>query len=782
LLREEVFSNGMIHRLANHHGASAALVVLLLVMQGCCWIITATTTTTTTTTFVATKVTSSNQLDLSYLHRTEASSMKEAIQEGLQRSLRDNDDILAIDLTASLIDKDLQEVLSALQPRRDLSGEDDHRSPTLVGMTARRNQWTSKEAAAILESICKENTDGDDVPSTTDNEEKHDVKDGNPPTDSEQRDDSETNDTAVSESSVDDNTITTILQQSPPSSSSPPLVPRRPAFIIHKLDLGWNNFGSSGGNSNMSLKTLHRAMQNLLRKHDCPQTLRFDVCGLGPPTCRSMAKGILARYHAEDETNTAATERQTESPPLSLHLACNEGIGDAGAAALAAAVRTVASRQHAKCQAESAGNHDESSGDNRNVPTSTTSGQDLTILETLDLSGCSITDVGAEALAIALERHPLCIKHLDLSNNHITDDGAASLARALLVKTKSGDKCGMLETLDLSHNKDIGDRGAAELAAAFQEGCIQKMILRSCHLHADGASSFGTALKNLAKKHASTDYTGIAPPLHLVIDLSGNPLGILRKKPKSGSKYSASALKSKATETTAAYMGFLGKTVKKGLRDLGLAESVDGFDTLESDDEEESRMGKNGEEEDESKNKCGAISLAEAFVQEEEDEEEDQEEMADSKVNGTQTLLHVKLGLRHCSFDTRAAEALAAVLQESRKKQRCMKLTLDMTMNYVLEDETIAALHGETGYEDQISDMADNYLEAVGAIREAHERALEAARIARARAREEAELEDAWGSPVDRHAGGDDDWDGDDYDEAAWDSDADYDVPDEDDW
>jgi hypothetical protein len=209
---------------------------------------------------------------------------------------------------------------------------------------------------------------------------------------------------------------------------------------------------------------------------------------------------------------------------------------------------------------------------------------------------------------------------------------------------------------------------------------------------------------------------------------------------------------------------------------------VDGFDTLESDDEEESRMGKNGEEEDESKNKCGAISLAEAFVQEEEDEEEDQEEMADSKVNGTQTLLHVKLGLRHCSFDTRAAEALAAVLQESRKKQLCMKLTLDMTMNYVLEDETIAALHGETGYEDQISDMADNYLEAVGAIREAHERALEAARIARARAREEAELEDAWGSPVDRHAGGDDDWDGDDYDEAAWDSDADYDVPDEDDW
>jgi hypothetical protein len=111
-----------------------------------------------------------------------------------------------------------------------------------------------------------------------------------------------------------------------------------------------------------------------------------------------------------------------------------------------------------------------------------------------------------------------------------------------------------------------------------------------------------------------------------------------------------------------------------------------------------------------------------------------------------------------------------------------MKLTLEMTLNHALEDETIAALRGETGCKDQISDMRDNYLEAVAAIREAHEGALEAAKIAQARAREEAELEDARGSPVDRHAGGNNDRDGDAYDEAEWDSDADYDVPDDDDW
>jgi hypothetical protein len=103
---------------------------------------------------------------------------------------------------------------------------------------------------------------------TTDDEEKHDVngKDGNLPTDSKHGDDSETEYTAVSESSGNDNTMTTI-QQSP--SLSPPIAPRCPAFIIHKLDLGWSNFGSSG-NSNMSLKALQKAIENLLCKHHCP--------------------------------------------------------------------------------------------------------------------------------------------------------------------------------------------------------------------------------------------------------------------------------------------------------------------------------------------------------------------------------------------------------------------------------------------------------------------------------------------------------------------------------
>lgn len=67
--------------------------------------------------------------------------------------------------------------------------------------------------------------------------------------------------------------------------------------------------------------------------------------------------------------------------PLSLYLYGNKDIGDAGIAALAGAIRA------ATFKSESV------------------------VFENLDLSGCSIGDVGADALALALESHPGCIKH-----------------------------------------------------------------------------------------------------------------------------------------------------------------------------------------------------------------------------------------------------------------------------------------------------------------------------------------------------------------------------------
>ena len=119
--------------------------------------------------------------------------------------------------------------------------------------------------------------------------------------------------------------------------------------------------------------------------------------------------------------------------------------------------------------------------------------KDAIIFDVLDLSGCGIGDAGADALAIAIESRPGCIKHLDLSNNHISDEGAAAIGRALCSETKRRG----IDTVDLSHNKDLGDSGASALAQAIEHGMIRDLSIRSCHIQADGASAFAKALKAL---------------------------------------------------------------------------------------------------------------------------------------------------------------------------------------------------------------------------------------------------------------------------------------------
>jgi hypothetical protein len=73
--------------------------------------------------------------------------------------------------------------------------------------------------------------------------------------------------------------------------------------------------------------------------------------------------------------------------------------------------------------------------------------------------------------------------------------------------------------------------------------------------------------------------------------------------------------------------------------------------------------------------------------------------------------------------------------------------------------------------------MADNYLEALEVIRESRERAAAAARMVAERMRAEAEMEESWGSPVAMQSRDyDDTWE-DNGGEDEWDSDADYDPP-----
>lgn len=492
------------------------------------------------------------------------------------------------------------------------------------------------------------------------------------------------------------------------------------SWKMNTLDVGWNELHPNVAGWKGFLKSL----QKLLQSRDiCPQTIRLDRCGLGPGACRAIGKGIINRYSSPDEKTKPAI-------PLSLHFCGNPDLGDSGTAALAAAIRTVV--------ADAKNNND-------------------VILDTLDLSACEVGDAGAEALAMALESCPcLCIRHLDLSNNKISDIGATAIAHALLASGSTGPA---LESLDLSGNTEIRDQSASALADAVGKGLISCITLRSCHILADGAAAFGKAIHNLAMNSNPN-------PASLHIDLSGNPFGILRGKTKKGNKYSASAIKSKATATTSAYMSIIRKGIKSGLKDYGV--DIPGS-TVDSDDDEEARDGMGGEltgegDPDPGKGRCGIKAFANAIL-DADDNSEDSESYPSRS-----TPFQCTLGLRRCFLDHSAADALAAVLVHSQDDMG-INLNIDIDLNPVLEEDMTDAIQGNEAQDMLLRDMSDRYHDALDALRAARERAVEAARTAAARIEADAELEAQWDAP---QGLGDERWDEDD----DWDSDADYEQED----
>jgi hypothetical protein len=126
---------------------------------------------------------------------------------------------------------------------------------------------------------------------------------------------------------------------------------------------------------------------------------------------------------------------------------------------------------------------------------------------------------------------------------------------------------------------------------------------------------------------------------------------------------------------------------------------------------------------------------------------------------------HFHIALRRCFFDHGAADALAAILVGS-KEDLGIDLTIDVDLNPILEDEMISALHGDSGHEDLLREMAERHIESMEALRESRTRAAEASKAAAARLRAESRYEAAWDAPG--------------YEKSEeWDSDADYDDEDE---
>ncbi len=463
-------------------------------------------------------------------------------------------------------------------------------------------------------------------------------------------------------------------------------------------------------------------------------------------------QGIIQRFE-DDKPKTPSSENlanngdaftATKPNLLTLHLSGNEALGDAGAATLAAAIRTVIMKKSKSRKNDT----------------------DMLVLEKLNLSACSIGDAGNEALSLALETHPRCVLTLDLSNNLISDAGVAALGRALLssarvtkqVETTTTITSIGLDELDLSNNVEIGDRGASILADCLIKGMIRNAVLRSCHVRADGAAAFGRALRLLCQSKYLF--------LPVSLDLSGNALGVLRGKSVSSGKYSGSRLKSKAGATTASYMNFIGKKIRAGLKDVvgvDVSPLMGASAENDEDDEDEGADGKGTKSQDDdvdaSEARCGIKALANAFLEDANDDHTPKPTLSHDGDNGRQC----HLGLRRCSLDHAAADALAAAVLFA-KDEYGIDLVVDVSLNPVLEDEMVSALRGD-GDEYYLREMAERHNDAMSALKQAQQRAKEAAAAVSARARME-DTENEWDLP---NVQG----------EETWDSDADYEDEDE---
>jgi hypothetical protein len=173
-------------------------------------------------------------LDLSYLHRVKAPTLAKAIQENIN-------DNLNIDVSASFLGKGIKDLILALK------------STATIELVARLNQWTPDDVTLLLTAILGT---GESKP----NEQK----------------------TGGEEKNSED------LKIAKGDASEEIKEPTEPDFAtVASLDLGWNDLGQELTGTKGFLKALQKLVESQER---CPQTVRLDLCGLGPAACRALGK------------------------------------------------------------------------------------------------------------------------------------------------------------------------------------------------------------------------------------------------------------------------------------------------------------------------------------------------------------------------------------------------------------------------------------------------------------------------------------------------------------
>jgi Leucine Rich repeat len=564
------------------------------------------------------------------------------------------------------------------------------------------------------------------------------------------------------------------------------------SILLESLDLGFHRFfNDETDRDDVDSAAFSKAVTALLASVQCPSTLLLECIGATPAFGRAIGQGLLSRRRQRrtwvqptqttrkttSNSNNGYRTQPTKSSllpphPLSLSLACNPDLQDAGVAAIAAALRSMV--------------HDDDDDNNNSATISTSTSAAVTILQRLDLSSCNIGDAGVHALALALEDADPCttliVDQLILKHNiQITDAGALSLGLSLLQQQQQQNHttATSMTVLDLSGNIKITDRGIATLLEAVRTGRLSTLLLQSCHIHADGAEAVGRMIATLGPA------TVAVPAIH--VDLSGNPLGILRGKSKSSdkNKYSASALKSKARATATAYMN-QGLSFFKGLSDglNGGDNSDDDIDPETKSNNKDVSLSKKDPTSDHQR--CGFKAMANAFLENKQATTTASIARQDNqKQKETHSPIKVRLSLRRTFCDTAGAEALAAMVLAARERGN-IDLELDLDLNPVVEDDMIEALVSGNNINDELlHEMAERHLHATEIIRQSQERAARAARLAATRLQREAVLDDddeEWGGPTSvpdilDHYDGEEEEEQEfaqDQESNVWDSDADY--------
>lgn len=311
------------------------------------------------------------------------------------------------------------------------------------------------------------------------------------------------------------------------------------------------------------------------------------------------------------------------------------------------------------------------------------------ILNELDLSSCNVGDAGAESLALALASNPSCVRRLDLSNNKISDSGAISLGRALVDASRSTDV--IFENIILDNNRGISDDGAVALAEAWACGAVKSISLRSCSVGSHGTAAFGKAIVSLASRTNQCH--------HFLLDLSGNHFGT-RKIAKKGGV--AGRLRDKASTN----IKFIGKTLKGAAKRFS-SETM-GI-TADSDDDEEI-MGGLIEEDDEEIDcdkllSCGGHAFAGELIN------SMQKKGAFSHVH-----VHVSVGMRQCSLDDGAIDALSAsIIGEGN-----YELSIDVSMNSVEDSVVYELMHAKRSSK-VLAKRAQRHMDFMDRIANAHQ-------------------------------------------------------------